>query len=432
MTTMNKGIPSVFYVKTKHPEKGWSEPIQMKRGGMDTSFFFDTDGKAYVVYSHIPFGGPKYDGQLAIHMNEFDWQADTIKQKTYELTTGSKCIENSKFIEGPHLYKVGKYYYLMCAEHGTLFNHSEVIFRSESIYGPWEECPFNPILTQRDLTDHHRLDMVTSAGHADLVQAKDGQWWAVFLGCRPYEVDEKQIPVADFYNTGRETFLLPVRWKDGWPIILEQGKAIPTIVEKTGMKNSQNMQVTGNYTFTDVFDNEKLDYQWLFLRNPEMSFYDWSGAGIKVKAKPVSIYQLDSPVAIFYRQKHTSFYAETELMFTVTDEQQLAGLVVFQNEKFNFVMGKTMSGGETAITVMRTECGQTIQLGSAEIPDNKPVRLKVEGDGRYYTFSYAVGNGQWQTLVRNADGINLSSVKAGGYLGATIGLYATSNKDKHE
>jgi hypothetical protein len=35
----------------------------------------------------------------------------------------------------------------MCAEHGTLFNHSEVIFRSESIYGPWSQF-FKP--EQRD------------------------------------------------------------------------------------------------------------------------------------------------------------------------------------------------------------------------------------------------------------------------------------------
>jgi beta-xylosidase len=31
----------------------------------------------------------------------------------------------------------------------------------------------------------------------------------VILECRPYE--------GDYYNTGRETFMAPVVWKDGWP-----------------------------------------------------------------------------------------------------------------------------------------------------------------------------------------------------------------------
>ena len=64
---------------------------------------------------------------------------------------------------------------------------------------------------------------MTNAGHADLIEMKDGSWWAVFLASRPY--------TGFRYNTGRETFLLPVTWKDGWPIILEQGKPIPYAVK---------------------------------------------------------------------------------------------------------------------------------------------------------------------------------------------------------
>jgi len=215
VTTMNMGERSVFYVKSKNPSKGWSDPVKMKHGGMDTSFFFDTDGKAYVVYNTRPFGGQKYEGQMAIHMNEFDWKGDSVKLATFELTTGSKCVDKPVWIEGPHLYKVGKYYYLMCAENGTGYQHSEVIFRSKSLLGKWEECPYNPILTQRDLPQD-RTEPVTSTGHADLIQTSKNEWWATFLGCRPYS--------QDYYNTGRETFLMPVKWKKGWPVILDKPK----------------------------------------------------------------------------------------------------------------------------------------------------------------------------------------------------------------
>ena len=424
MTTMNMTTFQVFYVKSKNPELGWSEPVQMKRGGMDTSFFFDTDGKAYVVYNARPNGGAKYEAQTAIHMNEFDWKADSIKSKTYELTTGSSCIEHPTCIEGPHLYKVGKYYYLMCAEHGTGFTHSEVIFRSKSVFGPWENCPNNPILTQRDLPDHQRQDAVTCTGHADLVQTKEGDWWAVFLGCRPYKIDTSTWE-PDYYNTGRETFLLPVTWKDGWPVILEKGKAVPTVVNK----KLEEQQVS-NIAFTDKFSSDQLNLRWIFLRNPNMSNYDWkSGTGITLKADTANIYGKESPTAILCRQKNLAFSAETEVNFTPSNDKELAGLVVFQNNENNFVVGVTLLDGKPSLTLTRIEGGKQVLMASAILLDVKqPVRLKVDANGRSYTFSYALADGVWQTLAKGCDGQNLSTKVAGGFVGTTIGLYATAKK----
>jgi len=421
MTTANMGIGYVFYVKTHDPAKGWSEPIRMKHGGMDTSFFFDSDGHGWVVYNADPFEPAAYEGQKAIHMNEFDWQADTICDTTYELTRGSRCTERPIWIEGPHLYKVGDYYYLMCAENGTGYNHSEVIFRSKSLTGEWEDYEGNPILTQRDLG--HRTDPVTCAGHADLVETPDHQWWAVFLGCRPYE--------GNFFNTGRETFMLPVTWNDGWPTILPHGQVVPGVVGKSGLKPANDNYVTGNYSFTDRFDTPKLDLRWIFLRNPKMQNYDWSGEGISLTPTAVNLTALDSPSALFYRQKHTSFTAETEVAFTPSREQDLAGLAVFQNDEHHYVLGKTLQGGRPAITLTRVEGGHKSLVGCAFIESDKassPIRLKVEGNGRYYSFSYAMSDDSWHTLAEGADGLLLSTDVAGGFVGTTIGLYATSQK----
>ena len=57
---------------------------------------------------------------------------------------------------------------------------------------------------------------------------------------------------------------------------------------------------------------------------------------------------------------------------------------------------------------------------------NQPVRLKIEGDGGFYDFYAAIGNGDWQLIVRGADASNLTTNKSGGFIGACIGLYATS------
>jgi alpha-N-arabinofuranosidase len=323
------------------------------------------------------------------------------------------------------MFKVGKYYYLMAAESGTYYMHSEVIFRSKSPKGPFEECPHNPILTQRDLGLNNRLETVTSTGHASLVQAADGKWWAAFLGCRPYE--------NDTYNTGRETFLLPVTWKDGWPTILEHGKAVPTVVDKPGLKPIDNNYITGNFNFTDRFDTDRLDFRWIFLRNPHMENYDWSGKGISLKPQPINIYELASPTALFYRQKHTSFSAETVVNFQPKNDHELAGITLFQNDRHNFVMGKTIVNEKPALTLTRTEKDQTLTIGTVTLSDTEeqmPLRLRVDADGKYYSFFYAAGNGEWKTLAQGVDATNLSSAVGGGFVGTTIGLYATTKKDK--
>ena len=427
MITTNVGAGN-FFVKTKDPSKGWSDPIYLpKINGIDPSFFFDKNGQGYIVHNAPVDGGADYEGQRAIRIFKFDANGDSIVGNHTQIVRGGTHVQkNPIWIEGPHLFRVGKYYYLMCAEGGTCDWHSEVIFRAKNPMGPWAECPNNPILTQRTGLDPKRPDIVTSTGHADIVQSKSGDWWAVFLGCRPYE--------DDFYNTGRDTYLLPVTWKNGWPEILAKGKAMPTVLPKTEWQKKYNVtdvnMMTGNFEYIDKFNGDKLDSRWMFLRNPS-DFYKFSENGLEISAKAVNISQPESPSAIFVRQQHNTFTAQTELSFNPSDEHQLAGLVLLQNEEYNFVFGKTMREGKIVVTLKRAEKAN-ITVASATLDDSEaqqPLRLKVEGNGRYYSFYYAAGNGVWKLLASGVDAVNLSTHQSGGFIGACIGLYATlSNK----
>ena len=53
-----------------------------------------------------------------------------------------------------------------------------------------------------------------------------------------------------------------------------------------------------------------------------------------------------------------------------------------------------------------------------------PVWLKVTARGGAYDFSYALTAGQWKSLKANEDGSILSTKKAGGFVGALLGVYA--------
>ena len=417
MITTNVGAGN-FYVKSKDPSKGWSEPIYLRKiDGIDPSFFFDDNGKGYIVHNAPVVGKADYEGQRAIRCFEFDVKGDSIKGDFKEVLRGGTHVQkNPIWIEGPHMFKKDKYYYLMCAEGGTGAWHSEVILRSKNPMGPWEECPNNPILTQRTGLDPNRKDPVSSAGHADLVEDGKGNWWAVFLACRPYE--------DDMYNTGRDTYLLPVTWKDGWPEILAKNTPISSVGEKAGLKPTGQNEFSGNFSYTDDFT--KGNPRWMFLRD-KVDCYTLENDKLKFNLLPGNIYKREPISALWVRQQHGTFTAETSLDFTPRNDKEIAGIALLQKEDYNFVLGKTMKDGKLMITLTRAEKNNAL-IASAFIKPGT-LRLKVEGHDRYYDFYYAEQGGDWQLLAKGVDASNLSTQKSGGFLGACIGLYASSNKE---
>lgn len=422
ITTNVDGIGN-FLVKTKDPKQNnWSEPIPLPNvGGIDPSLFFDDDGKAYIVHNDAPPVTPEWNGHRAIWIHDYDTQTDnTFGERKLLLDGGVDRSTKPVWIEGPHIYKVKGKYYLMAAEGGTGVNHSEVILCSDNVKGAYIPSKNNPILTQRGITEP-RPDRITSVGHADLIETRTGEWYAVFLGCRPYQ--------GDHYNTGRETFLLPVQWKDGFPIILEKEIPVPTVVKKKGLSSNSTNFFSGNFTCRDNFELNTLAKEWLFIRTPRSEWWHLKAGNLVLDAAPRSIYEVDNPSFIGRRQQHLVFEAETELQFTPKSSHDLAGLVCYQNEAFNFVFGKTMDNNKVILVLDRSEKGRK-RIAQISIPDKylqNPVRLKVAGVSDKYSFFASFDLGKtWQTVADNVDAQNLSTQSAGGFTGVIIGMYASS------
>lgn len=107
----------------------------------------------------------------------------------------------------------------MIAEGGTEYAHRETIQRSASVWGPYTPCPHNPIISHKE----YKKSEIQATGHADLVEDANGSWWLVFLGIRRFSH-------ALLHNLGRETFLAPVTWKDGWPVVGYNGNGTIELV----------------------------------------------------------------------------------------------------------------------------------------------------------------------------------------------------------
>jgi alpha-N-arabinofuranosidase len=210
------------------------------------------------------------------------------------------------WIEAPHIFRVGDWYYLFCAEGGTGDNHSEVVFRARNLDEPFVPFEGNPILTQRDLPPE-RIHPITTAGHADLVQTPAGDWWAVVLATRAYD--------RRFYNNGRETFLLPVDWRGDWPMILPQGELIPYVGQRPvlGAEQAPGQTLTGNFTWRDDFDAETIDRHWLTLRSFDRSWIMLEDGQLRLDALRAGLHSLEQPSFLTRRQQHLRYRASVQL-----------------------------------------------------------------------------------------------------------------------
>lgn len=428
ITTQIAGGIGNMVVKTKDPAKGWSDPIKLNFDGIDPSIFFDEDGKAYITHNDAPPKGTElYNGHRVIKIWDYDLQKDQIIPGTDKIIVngGTDISQKPIWIEGPHIYKKNGKYYLMCAEGGTGGWHSEVIFMGDSPRGPFIPAANNPILTQRYL-NNNRTNKVDWAGHADLVEGPDGKYYGVFLAVRPNEKNR--------VNTGRETFILPVDWTGTYPVF-ENGLVPLKTKLKTpaGVKNENGQNgylPNGNFTFKNDFKDNKLDMKWIGIRGPRENFVSLTKNGLVINPSNLNIKAVTPVSALFHRQQHASFESSVALQYKPKSENDLAGIVCYQNEKFNYVFGLTKNQEGYQMVLSRTEKGQSRVLASEAIKLGKELVLQVVANGDEYAYNYSTDGGKnFKNLGGKVSGDILSTDVAGGFTGNLIGLYATSAND---
>ncbi|MXN90403.1 family 43 glycosylhydrolase [Flavobacterium sp. Sd200] len=427
ITTQIAGGMGNMMVKTKDPAKGWGDAIKLQFDGIDPSLFFDDNGKAYVVHNDAPPAGTElYNGHRVIKLWEYDLATDKVIAGTDKILVNGGTDINQKpiWIEGPHMYKKDGRYFLMCAEGGTGDWHSEVIFSSDSPTGPFVPAKNNPILTQRYFAKD-RKDKVDWAGHADLVEGPGGKYYAVFLAVRPNNKDR--------VNTGRETFMVPVDWSGEFPVF-ENGLVPlkPKLKMPEGVTNQTGKNgffPNGNFTFQDQFKTNVLDLKWIGIRGWRESFTTLTKQGLKIIPFDTNIQAAVPTSTLFYRQQHASFKAETALNYKPGSEKELAGLVCYQNEKYNYVFGVTKKGSEYYVVLERTEKGISELVSTEKIKYKKDLHLQVIAQGDDYMFNYSVDGVNYKNVGGTVSGDILSTDVAGGFTGSLIGLYATSGND---
>ena len=389
-TVFNAGVGRNFFVTAGDPAGPWSEPVFLDVEGIDPDIAWDDDGNCWV---HVSL-------DQTIRRCRIDEHTGAVLEQPTLAWRGT----GMQWPEAPHLIRRGDTWYLLIAEGGTEGGHSVTVARSASPTGPWESCPANPILTHRSLSRP-----IQNTGHADLIEATDGSWWMVLLGVR----QRGQTP--GFRALGRETFLVPVTWVDGWPVVgdlsLEMPKSPPG--EPSGH---------GPVPAKDDFDAPALGPEWVSMRAP-------LGDAASLTERPGWLtlhgngHDLDADTPVFTGRRQQHLWCRARALVDPGDSTE-AGLAIRMDEQSHY----EVFVADGAISVRARVGFLTSVLASAEAPAGDVVlRLETHPD-RYGPDIIQLGfeaDGEFRILA-SLDGRFLTTQAAGGFIGRVLGLYAIS------
>ena len=405
-----------FVITATDPAGPWSDPEWLDFGGIDPSLFFAEDGTAWIVYNDAPPGEMRYEGHRALWLQQFDPAAmQVMPERTLLVDGGVDPSTNPIWAEGPHIYKVGDWFYLLTAEGGTADQHSQTIYRSRELKGPYVPGPFNPILTQRDLPAG-RPDRVEATGHADIVQLDDGSWWGVFLATRPFAAQSTLL--------GRETFLLPLEWVDGWPRFLDRQEPVPMVLPAPNLPATP---ASGWNEWREEFDTA-LGHEWIGIRNPSLTApITVEGGALRVTAGGAVAGSLGKPSFVGRRMRHHAAEFTTRLAFTPDRGGEFAGLLAFMDESHFLAAGKERGRLVVRLRKSVEEGTSGVVVAEQALAEDGPIELKLAFDGGSARAYWRVpGADEWQAIGGPINVEPLASVHAGLFTGLVVGPYVHS------
>lgn len=413
MITTNVAGVGNFIVTATDPAGDWSEPYVIADApGIDPSLFFDDDGKVYYHGTRPSSTGEKYFGDWEVWLQEIDLSEMRLVGEKHVLWKGA--LIDSVWPESPHIYKKDGFYYLLIAEGGTGHHHAVTIARSEKLLGSYVGNPGNPVLTHRHLGKDYPI---ANVGHGDLVKTQNDEWWIALLASRPY---------GGYYrNMGRETFLVPVIWEDGWPIMSKGTGKVEVSYPKPNLPEHR----WPTEPICEHFDGQTLDHKWLTLRAPLGKYSSLSERPgfLRLYLKPDKLTDLSTPSFIGRSQQHISYSATTVMEFSPKQEKEDAGLVVLQSNEYHYRLTRTVIDGSGRIQLIKCAEGKEEVLADVACTFDK-IFLRVEARGQDYSFYYGDDLNNLLLLKDKVDGRILSTDVAGGFVGTLVGLYTSSNE----
>lgn len=397
-----------YMTKSKSIHGPWTKPVQITNFGSDPSHFVDTDGEHYMLFAA---GIPTGNGAKIVKLNKECTKM--VEEPRWIETEGKKAAP-----EGPHILKKdGYYYFIMAASSGLFQGHHMLIARSKSIYGPYENSPYNPYLTQKDTNaiNFHQ-------GHGKIFSTQNGEWWTTVISQRwiQGEIKGKRRGISQL---GRETSLYKIGWsKDGWPLANDGKGPLDTNVRP-------NLPWTPQFNAaSDEFKASKLGIQWVWRRNPvyeDFSLTEKKGF-LRIYTGDFDIDTIAARNLIVQRERWLKFEAVTKLTFN-PDTREQAGLTGHYDTKTWARIGLQRDNAGKLELVLE-ECRYGKKAVVKVTPDIKrnTIYLKMKVDKLQRWFLYSYDNKTWMDAGAITDAAFLSDqgTPNWGFMGMMVGVYS--------
>lgn len=404
MITTNQANGGNFFVTADRPEGPWSDPIWVDQDGIDPTLYWDIDektGKEKCYYVGNAWGG--------ILLTEID------------LNTGKRIGDRKviwqgtggRYPEGPHIYKRDGYYYLLIAEGGTEFSHKVTMARSKNIWGPYEGHPNNPVMTH--LTQKGQDSNIQGVGHADIVQATDGSYWAVALAFR--------WQTGTHHLLGRETYLMPVEWKKGkWPVfnggnILSEKMKCPTLPLHPYAAPADRI------TFAP---SKSLDMRLNYLCNPVESNYSQSERPgyMRMRAGNKNINDAGSPTFLGVRQTAIDQTFSTTIDAATLRDGSRAGITAYMGKEYHYDIAIIKRDGKCMAQVVY-RLGKMTHIAKEVELETTSAQLTIKATAHDYAFLLD------DKEIAKMDSKFISTETAGGFTGIYFGAFVESTKGSY-
>jgi xylan 1,4-beta-xylosidase len=388
-----------------------------------------------------------------ISIQQYDRSARRLTGDEHMIFKGTAA----QLTEGPNLYQINGWYYLVTAEGGTSWQHQVTVARSRELLGPYEPDPAGPMLTSVNRPDLP----LQKAGHGSLVETPSGEWFLAHLVGRPYTPRGRCV-------LGRETAIQRVEWSpDGWPRIHNGIPAIdvpgpgalptsPDDLPGPGAAPAGFADVPGpGFDFAessvageeaDEFDSGELGPNWSTLRRPATP--DWADLAARPGflrihgGQSAAGHQRPSLVA----RRVTAFRCELEtlLEFEPRNYRQLAGLTAYYNSRNWYYLHVTADDdGRPVLDLLACDNGRVRVVPGVRRPltGGLSVGLRARFDGPAVTFAWSGRPGTWHDAGPALDATTLSDEyaaqvadgepEAWGFTGAFLGLWVQDLGAEH-
>ena len=434
MNSMNARYFDVdnYLIKAKDIRGPWTEPVYLHSAGFDASILHDDDGRKYIVSLEWEIRDG-YEKPGVICVAEYDAKNKCLKEypkRVYNGGTDRGCIE------APHLTKRGEYYYLMCAEGGTGYNHCVTLARSKSPYGPFEKDPMNPILTSSPNDSNERADwdhlklryynpesVLQKSGHGSYVNLDEKTAYLVHLCARPF-VPELRCTL------GRESAIQKMIWTDdGW-LRMADGTNLAKIETEEAYLPAFDAEILPD---RDDFDETVLRKDYYSPRIFPSEFTDCTSREgfIRLRGQE-SLSSLNRVSLLCRKLPSVDIEASAGLDFSPEIYQHSAGLVLYYDNMNYIALRKYYSDTlkQPAIAIISLENGEKKEhLDTRTAVDNRLLRFELIVSGResYFKWGYEGEDTKPIGPVFATDKLSDEYCKYGEFTGTMVGIFAVDS-----